>query len=104
RLQREASVESAVLTGTAPLFTHCVACVVCVRGVAHFSVLKTDHRCVPNQVWHLAAEIIGHCFDVDSCVVSCDCVSLTFANEANRRIANLDDVAQRRSVLLLDSV
>ena len=84
-LETEASVEGAVLTRAGPRFTHRVTRIEGLGSVAHLPVIQTYEWCVPNQVRHLAAEIIRHCFDIDSGIVCVGLEGATFVHETDRR-------------------
>src|ERR1043166_4050431 len=102
-LQREAAVERAVLAGTEPRTRDYFARVARFYRVADFAVLEADEWLVPDEVRHLAAKIVGHCFDVDGCIVRRDVVSAARVVKSDRRRADGHNVAECRSVLHFQS-
>src|ERR1043166_7846536 len=102
-LQREAAVERTVLAGTGPRTRDYFARVARFYRVADFAVLEADEWLVPDEVRHLAAKIVGHCFDVDGCIVRRDVVSAARVVKSDRRRADGHNVAECRSVLHFQS-
>src|SRR5262245_48739948 len=93
RLEREAPVECAVLAIAFPGVTNFVAGVSRLQGVADFSLAELHERVVPDEVGHLAAEIVRHRFDVNGSLGGTYFVRLTLMLEGDGRAADRHDVA-----------
>ena len=63
--QSEAAIESTVFAGPLPGLAESVTRVNRVTRVSDFPIAERHQRRIPNQVRHLATEIVGHRFDVN---------------------------------------
>jgi hypothetical protein len=64
-LESKVAIESAVLAGPLPGITSITTFVERLCGIADFAIFERHEWRIPNKLRHLAAEVVGHCLDID---------------------------------------
>src|SRR5205085_10756104 len=75
-----------------------------VRRIPYLAVFQSHERGVPNQIRHLAAQVVWHRFDIDRGLVRDDGIRATVARKADRCAMDRNNVAERSGVFLPESI
>ena len=94
RLECKAAVEGAVFPGPLPGVADGVAGIERPGSVSDFAFSDWNQRRVPDEVRHAAAEIVGHCLNIDRRFGGTHFVGFPDVLEINRSAAHGNDLAK----------
>src|SRR5437667_11713904 len=84
----KAPIERAVLAVALPGIAHFMPRVKGFDRVADLSLAELHQRIVPDEIWHLATEVVWHSFYIDGRLSRAHFVRFSFVPEADRRAAD----------------